>query len=543
MSDYRYILDKGSKKFHCPKCEKRRFVRYVDTSTGKYLPEQYGRCDREAECGHHNLPPLETLCFFVPFKEIEDYSAKAFRITANEKTFFLPKSQVKEVINNGCYVSDFFLNKSDDPPAYHSSDCRYYSETGIVQIPNPKSKEIKKPEPVFIPNDVLTQTLEPERYEKNVFIQNLLARVPFPFEAKDIERVVSLYYLGTVAYGYRAGAVTFPFIDAKNRTAAIQVKQFDETNHTAGTDFLHSIIQKHHTSSKTPPPGWLDEYVKQDKRITCLFGAHLLKKYPSNPVALVEAPKTAVYGSLYFGPPDTPQNLIWMAVYNKSSFSFDKLKVLKGRFVYVFPDLSADGSTFKEWKMKAREYEIQLPGTRFIFSDLLEQLAPKSDREAGNDIADVLIKLDWRKFRNRSPEPQNTNFVKSVKSVNPQNKLIFFKDEKENGKQANVKTTPIQPSNSRITQPTESRAVQPPSYSTRLNQMDEFFKNYPLPSGPVKISGFETVINPKKYVESMFDVARNYEGKPIGESFVGEPYLKHLEKFQNFLQNSNLKTI
>ena len=64
-------------------------------------------------------------------------------------------------------------------------------------------------------------------YEQNTFIQNLLTRVAFPFEVQDIEKVISLYHLGTVQNGYRAGAITFPFIDVNHNVRAYQVKQFD----------------------------------------------------------------------------------------------------------------------------------------------------------------------------------------------------------------------------------------------------------------------------------------------------------------------------
>lgn len=49
---YRYQLDKSSKKFRCPNCHKKRFVRYKDFETGGYLPIEYGRCDREVNCGY-----------------------------------------------------------------------------------------------------------------------------------------------------------------------------------------------------------------------------------------------------------------------------------------------------------------------------------------------------------------------------------------------------------------------------------------------------------------------------------------------------------
>jgi hypothetical protein len=374
MKKHRYILEKGNKKHNCPDCNKKSFVLYIDTETGNYLPEQYGRCDRESKCSCHLNPYL-------------DGYAKA--IQEREKG--------------------------------------YRSELPTTWKPKPKEPQ-PTPEHVHFDFETFKQTLQ--HYEKNTFIQNLLHRVQFPFEVDEVTKVIQLYRLGTVANGYRAGANTFPFIDVKDNVRAVQVKLFDEQNHTAATDFLHSIIEKQHARNNKPLPEWLEAYTKQDKRITCLFGEHLLSKYHSNPVALVEAPKTAVYGTLYFGLPETPESLIWLAVYNKSSFTFDKLKALQGRFVFIFPDLSKDGNTFKEWETKAKEYESRLPGTRFVFSDLLEQLAPEQDKSEGNDIADYLIKQDWRLFRKRNiqeqqPQPEPEKVTKVTKVTHQQN--IFLK--------------------------------------------------------------------------------------------------------------------
>jgi len=52
---YKYHLDKSSKKFACPQCRHKSFVRYKDDNNN-YLPEHVGRCDREHKCAHHYPP-------------------------------------------------------------------------------------------------------------------------------------------------------------------------------------------------------------------------------------------------------------------------------------------------------------------------------------------------------------------------------------------------------------------------------------------------------------------------------------------------------
>ena len=52
MKEYRYQLDNTSKKFRCPYCGKKTYVRYKDFLDGSFLPYEYGRCDREIKCGY-----------------------------------------------------------------------------------------------------------------------------------------------------------------------------------------------------------------------------------------------------------------------------------------------------------------------------------------------------------------------------------------------------------------------------------------------------------------------------------------------------------
>lgn len=355
LTAFKWTLDKKSKKHFCPQCGKKTFVRFVDIETGDYLPDKYGRCDREVNCQYFKNP------YSDGFKG--DSMKKMKNMKVVEKHFF------------------------SEPP---------------------------KKEPVFIPGEVLVDTLH--GYDHNIFIQNLLKRVPYPLNIKDVEKAISLYYLGTFNK-----AVTFPFIDIEKNIRAIQVKWFDEMNHTIKTSFIHSLIQGK----------WIEGYKQNELKISCLFGEHLLSKYKNNPVALVEAPKTAIYSTMYFGFPDKPENFLWLAVYNLSSLNFEKCKALIGRDVVLFPDLSKDGKSYQLWSNKAKEIESQLPGTRMKISDFLEQYAPEKYKIEGSDIADFLIQTDWRKFRTKQPEQSDT-FLK-IKEFPEAAHLRFHYDLAVNG--------------------------------------------------------------------------------------------------------------
>ena len=56
QTEYRFQLDKGSTKHHCPSCNKKRFVRFVDTVNNELLPPEYGRCDRSDNCKYFKKP-------------------------------------------------------------------------------------------------------------------------------------------------------------------------------------------------------------------------------------------------------------------------------------------------------------------------------------------------------------------------------------------------------------------------------------------------------------------------------------------------------
>jgi hypothetical protein len=80
MKQYKYSLDKSSKKFVCPRCNKKSFVRFIETETGNYLNDGFGRCDRESNCGYYSTPKGEFSNTFeivnipTPDTSFHDYS-------------------------------------------------------------------------------------------------------------------------------------------------------------------------------------------------------------------------------------------------------------------------------------------------------------------------------------------------------------------------------------------------------------------------------------------------------------------------------------
>ena len=466
-TEHRYILEKGSKKHYCPNCGKKRFVRFVDTTTGEYLPEQYGRCDREANCPQqeYNNPYLDG--YAKAIWEQEQKVTEVTKVTVPKQKYF--RTQPK---------------------------------------PQPT------PEPVFFDFDTFKQTLEPERYEKNTFIQNLFYRVQFPFEGNEVTKVIQLYRLGTVANGYRAGANTFPFIDLKGNVRAVQVKQFDEQNHTTGTPIpLNRIIEGYHRKNNKPLPEWLEAYNKNESTFSCLFGEHLLSKYPYNPIALVEAPKTAIYCWLYFNKSKFPiyKDCIWLAVGAKGWLNEDKAKALKGRFVYVLPDLSKDGSTFKEWETKVKEYESRLPGTRFVMDDILERYGTPEQRQQGADIADVL-NFDWRTIR-AEPEAPQPEPEKVTKVTHQQN--ILFSHVAPLPKVEVFKT---------------ERIEQPQNWINDIAELENYFTSIKLPTQPVKLNRCSTITDCSLFIESHFATVKANNGK---RTFL--PYLNRLQELRQVL--------
>jgi hypothetical protein len=137
-------------------------------------------------------------------------------------------------------------------------------------------------------------------------------------------------------------------------------------------------------------PSWLTEILNHEgSHVTCLFGEHLLKEEPVKPVAVVEAPATAIVASAYL------PAFTWLAAGSLSYLTLERCKALKGRDVYLFPDLSRNGKAFDIWSRKAKELTSI---AQVYVSDYLELYATAEERLKGLDLRDYLTQFTYHEF-------------------------------------------------------------------------------------------------------------------------------------------------
>lgn len=233
-------------------------------------------------------------------------------------------------------------------------------------------------------------------FEKNTMIHNLRYGGSEPFTYDDIWEVIKLYRLGNIDSGYLFGGTVYPFIDERHRVRAMQVKTYDQANYETGGDWIHTMTDKRLRRDKQTPPEWLTSYMQAEAKVTCLFGAHLIREYPNNPIAIATNPKAAIYGALYFGLPESDSDFVWLSTYEADHLRIDRLMILQGKTVCLFPDMRS----IEDWRFRAKYLSSKVPGIKLAVSDMVEKLAKPDDQERGIlDLSDYLRQFKWTDFR------------------------------------------------------------------------------------------------------------------------------------------------
>ena len=181
------------------------------------------------------------------------------------------------------------------------------------------------------------------------------------------------------------GAATFWQVDTTGAVRSGKVIQYNPATgrrvKEGGTTWVHVL------------KGGIPEGYRLEQ---CLFGEHLLPKYPAAPVAIVEAEKTALVARAL-----VPE-VLWLAVGGAGELKLSKVLPLAGREVYLWPDLGA----FDTWTAKASELAPLFASITVV--DLLESKATDAERARGLDLADYLLSRNGYTSTATVPQPEPT---------------------------------------------------------------------------------------------------------------------------------------
>ena len=169
-------------------------------------------------------------------------------------------------------------------------------------------------------------------------------------------------------------------------------KRMHKEDDRYNTDWFHSLLERNKVTSVYDPE-------KQEPR-QCLFGEHLLKRYPGAPICLVESEKTAVLMAIAYG--NHPMQL-WLACAGIGNLNAERLAPLikQRRRIILYPD--RDG--IEKWQAKAKElnYDRVTIDTRAVTEWWKECDGPKAD------IADVVVRII--KENAKALPPSNTEHI------------------------------------------------------------------------------------------------------------------------------------
>jgi hypothetical protein len=205
---------------------------------------------------------------------------------------------------------------------------------------------------------LLKQSLK--HYQHN----NLITYLTHTLGADTTQTLIERYRIGTAKHW--PGATVFWQIDVSGKIRTGKIMLYNKTtgkrvkqpfNHIT---WAHTLLRLHNFELQQ-----------------CFFGEHLL---PGNtkPVGIVESEKTAIIASAFL------PKLIWLAAGSLGNLSAQKCSILKGRKVYLFPDINA----FTAWQNKASQLSYI---TGFKVSGLLQHIADDGGKAKGLDLADYLV--------------------------------------------------------------------------------------------------------------------------------------------------------
>ena len=258
-------------------------------------------------------------------------------------------------------------NKSDSC-GFHLTPAEFFKE-------NPKDKplDFQKWTPVPMPPPRPASYIDKAIFKKSLGLNSSNTFTNFLitlFGKERAEMLVNRYHIGTT----KNGETIFYQVDLQGNVRSGKVMKYNIIDST------QTALGKDCKRDKSVNPNWVHSKLKLENfnLSQCLFGEHLLTD--NRTVAVVESAKSAVFASVYF------PSFVWVSCEGKEGLGIDKLKVLKGRNVVLFPDLGG----FDKWTEKSKQMTFC---KSVVVSDLLEKLATDAERASGLDLADYLLRL------------------------------------------------------------------------------------------------------------------------------------------------------
>lgn len=361
MEAFRYSLDKSSKKFVCPNCNKKTFVLYVDTETGNYLTTDFGKCDREQNCNYHKAPPKGKKAYLIEFLGLNSISDKAYKLTdLNGIISIIPKSQIPEQSKKDCWISEWYLRTSTIN--YLSSESKYFNTDELTFV-----NEIKTiPQPLTVEPSFHSLELLDKIFFGSPQICNLTEFLKSKFSKDEVFNAMQNYFITGTHYFWN-NATVFWQINSKEQIQGAKIMLYDR--------FTGKRIKEPYNHIN-----WLHKAINEPDFVLCqcLFGLHRINEDYQNTIAIVESEKTAIVMNIFL--PD----FIWLATGSKSNFKFEILEPLKKRNIIAFPDKGE----YNNWLQKATD--LNASGFKISVSHLIEN----TDFENGFDLADYYFEIN-----------------------------------------------------------------------------------------------------------------------------------------------------
>lgn len=317
-NEHRFSLERkpGTRhKTDCPFCGQRRcFTRYIDNVTGEYLSEECGKCDHENSCQQVNYPPRD-------------------------------------------YFRDHpWVNQRDEHPIIAGRRLVLSQRLPARPLTTPRIE----PQTEFFP-----QAWVEESMQRTSTFRQWFEHLPFPEER--VQKVLKDYRVGgtkddVIRDGINYGpAVIFWQIDEQGRVHDGKLMAYHPDGHRVA-GWCNWVRSKAEKCAMGPQLEHTDKV---------FFGQHLLPLRPDATVCIVESEKTALFCALIM------PEYIWLATGGCGNLQSEKLKVLRGRKVVVWPD----SGEYDKWRER-----VASSGLNDIrVENKMEQYPPNTD------IADVLL--------------------------------------------------------------------------------------------------------------------------------------------------------